>query len=124
MRFFLHFVDDVGFGSPPSDPSKQYVLKRTRPMAVEFYFSAKTLPEIVTSISSAFDEAQRASGLPVQFYRDTYNVMVLTADWKAGGLEKSIDTIAKFFDSRDEALEFISRRRLDTKKCFFKNSAR
>jgi hypothetical protein len=119
-EMFLQFISDVGFSGPPGDVSTKYALKWTRPMAVEPYFSAKTSPEIVTSISNAFDEAQRASGLPMQFYRDIYNVMVLTADWKAGGLEKLIDTIAKFFETKAEALEFISRRRLDTRKCFLK----
>jgi hypothetical protein len=113
---FLQFADDVGFGNPPGDLNK-YVLKWTTPMAVDTYFSAKTPPEIVTSISSAFDEAQRASGLPMRFYRNIYNVMVLTADWKAGGLNNSIDTISKFFDTRGAAQEFVSRRESSTKKC-------
>jgi hypothetical protein len=114
---FLQFVGDVGFGSPPGNTSNKYVLKWVKPMAAELYFSAKTSPEIVTSISGVFGEAQQASGLPAQFYRGTYNVMVLMADWKAGGLETAINTIAQFFETRGDALEFISRRKSGTKKC-------
>src|SRR5882762_11927930 len=85
-EIFLKFAGEVGLSSVLGDTPGKFVLKWTKAMAVDFYFSAKTPIEIVTSMSGAFNDAQQASGLQVQFYRGLYNVMVLTADWKAGGL--------------------------------------
>jgi len=114
---FLQFVRDIGFGNPGSNTDTKYILKWAKPVTVELSFSARTPTKVVTSVANAFDEAQQASGLPVQYFREKFNTMILAADWKAGGLEKSADTIAQFFKTKADASEFISFNRRTGKSC-------
>ena len=117
---FLQFIRDVEFGARPGI-AEQRVFKWQRPMDVALQFTAKTAPSIVAATVGAFDDAQRASGLPTLFSQGSINVIVLMADWKAGDLEKKIDTIAAFYEKNQyqkiEAGNFISFNRRNGHKC-------
>jgi hypothetical protein len=115
---FMQFIRDVEFGNTPGIQEQRVVKWRT-PINVDMQFTAKTAPPIVASIVEAFDVAGQASGLPTEFFRGTFNAAVLTADWKAGGLEKQVNMISNFYMNKDktQAMQFISYLREKDQKC-------